>query len=175
MSTERNKTRALELLDRLLNGHDVEALGEYTSNPAILGAGAALVRAFPDLEGQVNWAVAEGDTVVIFHDIRGTQHGPWLFIQHRPGDTSRRRSCWLCGSTTTAKSPRNGSAQTSSTCSTNSAGSSPPPATSSPHTTDPPHRPGTAERSFAPFTTDGMRNYAGQSHHPAISDGQGER
>ena len=85
MSAERNKARALELIDRLVNGHDVEALGEYTSNPAVVGSGSALVRAFPDLDGDVRWAVAEGDMVVVFHAVRGTQHGPWLFVEEPTG------------------------------------------------------------------------------------------
>ena len=81
MSAEQNKARALELIDRLVNDHDLDALNEYTSNPAVLGSGPGLVRAFPDLEGEVRWVVAEGDMVVLFHEVRGTQHGPWLFVQ----------------------------------------------------------------------------------------------
>ena len=87
MSTERNKARALEMIDRVLNGHDAEALGEFTSNPAVLGSGASLLRAFPDLEADVRWIVADGDLVVVFHDVRGTQQGPWLFVEE---PTSRR-------------------------------------------------------------------------------------
>jgi predicted ester cyclase len=87
MSTERNKARALELIDRVVNGHDVDALGEFTSNPAVLASGPGLVRAFPDIEAEVRWVVAEGDMVVLFHDVRGTQEGPWLFVQE---PTARR-------------------------------------------------------------------------------------
>jgi len=29
----------------------------------------------------VQWAVAEGDMVVVFHHVRGTQQGPWLFVR----------------------------------------------------------------------------------------------
>jgi predicted ester cyclase len=87
MSTERNKARALELIDRVVNGHDVDALGEFTSNPAVLATGSGLVRAFPDIEAEVRWVVAEGDMVVLFHDVRGTQEGPWLFVQE---PTARR-------------------------------------------------------------------------------------
>lgn len=85
MSIERNKARALELIDRLVNQHDVDALNEFTSNPAVLGSGSGLLCAFPDLEGEVRWVVAEGDMVVVFHDVRGTQHGPWLFVQEPTG------------------------------------------------------------------------------------------
>lgn len=48
MTTERNKARVLELIDRVINGHDVAALYEFTSNAAILESGRGLVRAFPD-------------------------------------------------------------------------------------------------------------------------------
>jgi predicted ester cyclase len=81
MSTERNKARALELVDRVLNGHDAAALGDFTSNPAVLGSGTALVRAFPDLRADARWIVAEDDLVVAFLDVQGTQQGPWLFVQ----------------------------------------------------------------------------------------------
>ena len=83
MSSESNKARALELIDRVLNGHDVEALAEFTSNPAVLASGRGLVNAFPDLRADVKWVVAEDDMVVVFHDVRGTHQGPWLFV-HQP-------------------------------------------------------------------------------------------
>jgi predicted ester cyclase len=87
MSTERNRARALQLIDRVLNGHDIDALSEFSTNPAVIGSGTALLRAFPDLEADVRWIVADGDMVVAFHDVRGTQQGPWLFIDE---PTSRR-------------------------------------------------------------------------------------
>jgi predicted ester cyclase len=87
MSTERNKARALDLIDRVLNGHDLGALDEHTSNPAVVASATGLVRAFPDLEADVRWVVAEGDMVVVFHGVRGSQQGPWLFVQE---PTSRR-------------------------------------------------------------------------------------
>jgi hypothetical protein len=34
MSAERNKARMLELIERVMNGHDLDALSEYTSNPS---------------------------------------------------------------------------------------------------------------------------------------------
>jgi predicted ester cyclase len=85
MSTERNKARALDLIDRVMNGHDPKALEEFTSNPAVLASGQGLMRAFPDLQAHVQWVIAEGDLVVIFHDVRGTQKGPWLFVQEPTG------------------------------------------------------------------------------------------
>jgi hypothetical protein len=83
MSAERNKSRVLDLLERVMNRHDVEALGEFTSNPAVLGSGRGLVQAFPDLVSRVQWIVAESDMVVAFFSMRGTQTGPWLFV-HEP-------------------------------------------------------------------------------------------
>jgi predicted ester cyclase len=85
MSSEANKARALDLIDRVINEHDVDALAEFTSNPAVLASGRGLVTAFPDLQVQVQWVVAEGDMVVVFHDVRGTQQGPWLFVQEPTG------------------------------------------------------------------------------------------
>lgn len=91
MSVEQNKARVLDLLDRVLNGHDLEALEEFTSNPAVLASARGLVHAFPDLQAHVQWMVAEGDMVVVFHECRGTQQGPWLFVREptaRPVQTA---------------------------------------------------------------------------------------
>lgn len=33
----------------------------------------------------MRWIVAEGDMTVVFHDVRGTQQGPWLFVQEPTG------------------------------------------------------------------------------------------
>src|SRR6185312_13534309 len=86
MTAEQNKARALDLLERVINGHDIDALGDYTSNPAIMGSAGGLLRAFPDIEVDVRWVVAEGDMVVVFHDVRGTQGGPWLFVEEPTGN-----------------------------------------------------------------------------------------
>jgi predicted ester cyclase len=85
MSADRNKARALDLIERVLNGHDLEALHEFTSYPAVVTSGTRLLHAFPDLEAEVRWIVADGDMAVVFHDVRGTQQGPWLFIQEPTG------------------------------------------------------------------------------------------
>jgi len=85
MSSERNKARALELFDRVMKGHDLEALHEFTSNPAVVGSATGLLRAFPDLEAEVRWIVAEGDMTVAFVHVRGTHQGPWLFVQEPTG------------------------------------------------------------------------------------------
>lgn len=80
-SAERNKARVLDLIERVTNGHDLDALEEFTSNPAVLASGRGLLHAFPDLRAEVNWVVAEGDMVVVFHHVRGTHQGPWLFVE----------------------------------------------------------------------------------------------
>ena len=85
MSAAGNRARALELVERVLNGHDLEAVDDYTSNPAVVESARGLLRAFPDLEAEVRWVVADGDMVVLFHDVRGTQLGPWLFVQEPTG------------------------------------------------------------------------------------------
>lgn len=85
MSSERNKARALELFERVLNGHDLEALHDFSSNPAVVGSATGLLRAFPDLVAVVGWIVAEGDITVAFVHVRGTHQGPWLFVQEPTG------------------------------------------------------------------------------------------
>jgi predicted ester cyclase len=90
-TAERNKTRTLELIERVMNGHDIAALREFTSNPAVIASAEGLLNAFPDLRVSVQWIVAEADMTVVFHGVQGTQRGPWLFVQEptgRPVDTS---------------------------------------------------------------------------------------
>jgi len=91
MDSDRNKARTLELIERVLNGHNIDALSEFTSNPAVLGSASGLLSAFPDLVADVRWILAEGDMVVTFHGLQGTQQGPWLFVREptgRPVETS---------------------------------------------------------------------------------------
>ena len=85
MTAERNKARVLELIERVTNGHDLSALGEFTSNPAVLASARGLLTAFPDLRATVRWVVAEGDMVVVFHDVWGTHQGRWLFVAEPTG------------------------------------------------------------------------------------------
>ena len=85
VSAEQNKSRVLDLIERVMNGHDTDALAEFTSNPAVLGSGRGVAQAFPDLAADVQWIIAEGDMVVVFYKIRGTQRGPWLFVQEPTG------------------------------------------------------------------------------------------
>ena len=44
-----NKARVLELIERVTNGHDLDALEAFTSNPAVPASAGGLLRAFPDL------------------------------------------------------------------------------------------------------------------------------
>ena len=85
VSAESNKSRVLDLIKRVMNDHELEALPEFTSNPAVIGSARGLLDAFPDLEAHVQWIVAEGDMVVAFHSVRGTQQGPWLFVREPTG------------------------------------------------------------------------------------------
>ncbi len=85
MAADQNKARALDLIDRVLNGRNLEALEEFTSNPAVAGSATGLLHAFPDLEAEVRWIVAEGDMTVTFFGLRGTQQGPWLFVREPTG------------------------------------------------------------------------------------------
>jgi hypothetical protein len=71
----------------LLGPVGVGALDRAICERTEAGCATGLLRAFPDLEGEVRWIVAEGDMAVVFHDVRGTQQGPWLFVQ---GPTGRR-------------------------------------------------------------------------------------
>lgn len=124
ISADRNKARALELIDRVLNRHDVGALNEFTSNPAVVASGASLLRAFPDLEADVRWIVVDGDMTVVFHDVRGTQQGPWLFVQEPTGRRVETSFVVASGSMTMGRSWISGWGRISSRCSPSSAGAS---------------------------------------------------
>jgi hypothetical protein len=76
--------RALELIDRVTDGHDLDAVEQSTSNPVVLASARGLLGAFPDVRAGEAWVVAEGDMVVAegdmvvaFHPRRGTHqvHG----------------------------------------------------------------------------------------------------
>jgi len=86
MSSVRNKARVLEMVERVMNGHDVGALSEYSTNPSVIGSGTALVNAFPDLEATVRWIVAEDDIVSMYIEIQGTHRGPWIWVQEPSGN-----------------------------------------------------------------------------------------
>ena len=86
MSDDRNKARALALVDEVLNGHDLGALERYTSNPAVIRSASGLVGGFPDLSADVKWVVADGDMVVVFLEVSGTHQGRWLFVEEPTGN-----------------------------------------------------------------------------------------
>lgn len=85
VSAERNKARMLELIERVMNGHDIEAMSEYTANPSVAGSAAGLVGAFPDMVAQVRWIVAEADTVAAYLEVSGTHLGPWIWVREPTG------------------------------------------------------------------------------------------
>ena len=54
MSPERNKARVLELIERVTNGHDLAALEEFTSDPAVRPVETSFMLAFRfDGDGQI--------------------------------------------------------------------------------------------------------------------------
>ena len=81
MTAQRNKARMLELIERVMNGHDLDALPEFTSNVRVTGSVSGLMRAFPDLVTEVTWIVAEGDMVTAYLEVSGTHLGPWIWVQ----------------------------------------------------------------------------------------------
>jgi predicted ester cyclase len=85
MSAERNKAQMLELIERVMNGHDLEALSEFTSNPTVVGSASGLVNAFPDMVAEVAWIVAEGEMVTAYLEVSGTHLGPWIWVQEPTG------------------------------------------------------------------------------------------
>lgn len=93
-SAERNRACALELIDRLVKGHDLDALDEYTPNSAVLASGAGFVRAFPDLVGRRAGSSpkATWSSCSMRFGARSTVLG-WS-SKSPPGDPSIRRSCW---------------------------------------------------------------------------------
>lgn len=50
-----------------------------------MGSATGLLRAFPDLNAEVAWIVAEDDMTVAFLHVSGTHQGPWLFVQEPTG------------------------------------------------------------------------------------------
>ena len=87
MTADERRKRVVEMIDRVMNAHDLDAIGRFTSDPGIEGTMRSLIDAFPDLHFDVVWTVADGDRVVAFVDMTGTHEGPWLMVQeptHRP-------------------------------------------------------------------------------------------
>jgi predicted ester cyclase len=91
MTADERRHRVLALVDHVINSHDPAAISRFTSNPGIEGTVRSLLEAFPDLHFDVRWTVAEGDRVVAFVEMSGTQEGPWLMVRqptHRPMSAS---------------------------------------------------------------------------------------
>ncbi len=87
MTADERRKRVVDLIDHVINAHDPDAIGRFTSHPGIEGTVRSLIAAFPDLHFDIVWTVAEGDRVVAFVDMTGTHEGPWLMVQeatHRP-------------------------------------------------------------------------------------------
>lgn len=85
MSAERNSERILEMIDRVMNGHDTQAMEEHTTTASIIGSALGLVNAFPDLVAQVRWIRAERDMVAAYLEVSGTHLGPWIWVQEPTG------------------------------------------------------------------------------------------
>ncbi len=99
--SDTNKARVREFIDRVLNGGDIAATGEYFQpdmveevpfpgqGPGLAGLEETLVQlraAFPDSKWTVEEQVAEDDTVVSRFIWAGTHRGEFLWIPatHRP-------------------------------------------------------------------------------------------
>ena len=95
MTSEERRARVLQLLDEVVNAHDVDAIPRFTTEPKIDGTLRSLLGAFSDLRFDVQWTVAEGRRVVAFLDMSGTHdRGPWLMVQE-PTNRSLRASILL--------------------------------------------------------------------------------
>ena len=116
MSPEQNKARALELVERVMNGHDLAALEEFTSNPAVLGSGRGLLGAFPDLRAQVSGSSPRVTWSSSSTTSGERNRGRGCSSSNPRSARSTRRSCWRSGSTTKARSSTSGSDPTSSRC-----------------------------------------------------------
>ncbi len=89
MTPEQNRARVLALFAEVLNAHDDTAIGRFTRSPQIEGTLRSLLAGFPDLRFEEEWTVAEGDRVVSFLEMSGTQDGPWLMVQEPTGRPMR--------------------------------------------------------------------------------------
>ena len=90
--SEQNKRLVREITDVIWNGRDLDRIAEFYApdfvgdyRPYALREGHAGVRAmvegawtaFPDYHEEVHELIAEGDRVVVYLTISGTQQGPW--------------------------------------------------------------------------------------------------
>ena len=81
MTPEENRLRVIDLFEEVVNAHDSSAIERFTKSPPIQGTLQALLAGFTDLRFDVTWTVAEGDRVVSFIEMSGTQDGPFLMVQ----------------------------------------------------------------------------------------------
>lgn len=81
MTHEENRLRVIALIEEVVNAHDASAIERFTASPSIEGTLQALLAGFPDLRFDIVWTVAEGDRVVSFIEMSGTQGGPFLMVQ----------------------------------------------------------------------------------------------
>lgn len=81
MTPEENRLRVIDLFEEVVNAHDSSAIERFTKSPPIQGTLQALLAGFADLRFDVTWTVAEGDRVVSFIEMSGTQDGPFLMVQ----------------------------------------------------------------------------------------------
>jgi len=91
MTADERRRRVLDLIDTVINAHDADAIKQFTADAGVEGTVRSLLRAFPDLRFDVVWTAAEGDRVVAFVDMTGTQDGPFLMVQeptHHPMQAS---------------------------------------------------------------------------------------
>ncbi|HEV8651099.1 MAG TPA: ester cyclase [Actinomycetes bacterium] len=93
MSVERNKALVAEVIERVFNAHDLDAMDEYYAddyvdhNPQVSPGRAAykeffvpLLTAFPDWRGSIEDLIAEGDKVVVRTIWQGTHKAALLGI-----------------------------------------------------------------------------------------------
>lgn len=81
MTPKENRLRVIDLFEEVVNAHDSSAIERFTKSPPIQGTLQALLAGFTDLRFDVTWTVAEGDRVVSFIEMSGTQDGPFLMVQ----------------------------------------------------------------------------------------------
>jgi len=81
VTPEENRLRVIDLFEEVVNAHDSSAIERFTKSPPIQGTLQALLAGFADLRFDVTWTVAEGDRVVSFIEMSGTQDGPFLMVQ----------------------------------------------------------------------------------------------
>jgi predicted ester cyclase len=82
--SEENKDRVREYYDHVLNGRNLDAVGEYFADPRIVEMVQrgcfSYFEAFPDLHVSIDELVAEGDKVFCRSTMTGTHDGEYKGI-----------------------------------------------------------------------------------------------